>query len=114
MYHASSIFLSFPISIRFYSLFNILRNAKNSSGDPETPSSPVGQSSHAVFMNATDDVRATGMKVDCCVSSLSVAEYKARNSETLDARRYRAMFSENAKSFMLDRRDVHGDADIGV
>lgn len=62
--------------------------------------------------NATSGNRVVDIEIDRGVSIWSVAKYKKHFADTLDARRFGAMFLDGAISFIFDRRNVHRDTDI--
>lgn len=110
-----------PFLLSFYFVFNtfnfsfkFLNMFANANVDPVLPSSKVEDTLRAADVCATGDARATGIEINRGVPGWSVIEYKTRYADTLDARRFGAMFLDESNAFMVDRRNVRRDTDIGA
>lgn len=112
------IFITLPFTQVSFSFFQFSRffitpqNANDANVAPSVPSSGGEETSKAANSNAASDNWATNIYIDCGVPSRSVAEYKNRYENTLDARGSGAMFSEGANSFMFKRQNVRRNMHI--
>lgn len=89
-------------------------NANDGNVAPGMPSIRVEDTSQVADANAASGSQVVGIEVDRGVSSWSVAEYKTRYVDSLDARPFGAMFLDGAHSFMFDRRNVRRDTAVGA
>lgn len=90
------------------------RNANDAIVNPVVPSLVIEGVLQAVDANSASDNRVTNIELDRGVSSWSVADYYTRYVDTLFARRFGAIFSYGANSFMFDRRVASRDTDISA
>lgn len=89
-------------------------NANDGCVAPVALSSRVEDTLQVVDTGAAGGTRLVNIEIGREVLSWSVAEYKTRYAHNLDARRFCAMFSDGANSFVFDRRKVRWDTDIGA
>lgn len=95
-------------------------NVKNTHVAPDAPAAPAAPSemsedtsfiADAISISGTQVV---DIEIDRRVASWSVAEYKTRYADTLNAWRFCAMFLDGVYWFMFDRRNVCQDTYIGA
>lgn len=79
-----------------------------------TPSERVDDTSHAADTNAVSGAQVVDIEIDRGVQSGSVVEHKTRNADSLDARRFGAMFLDGTHLFMFERWIVRSDTKIDV
>lgn len=92
-----SFFSSSSDSVFFFSiaLFPIMSyNANDANVNPAVPCSGVEETSQIADVNAASNTRMTDIDIGRRVRSWSVAEYKTRHADTLDARWFGAKFSD--------------------
>lgn len=89
-------------------------NLNDANVSPAMPSPGVVETLEVVDTNAASGTRVAEIEIDCVVSSCSVPKYKKCYRDKLDARRFGATFSDEAITFMFDRRNVRRDTDVGA
>lgn len=104
-HHFFFLLFSYPSSI-------MSRNRNDTNIGPAVPPSRAEDTSQVVDASAASGTRVGDIDIDRGVRSWSVVEYKTRYVDTIDARRFGAMFLDGANSFVFDCRNSRRDTDI--
>lgn len=90
----------------------------NSANDSQvvlvTPRLRVEHALQVVGTDAARSFRVVDIEIDCGAPRWSAAEYKTNYEDTLNARRFCEMFLYVVSTFILDRRNVRSDTDVGA
>lgn len=113
LYH-SSLSISFLLLFSIFLFFIMSHNASDTIVDPAVLVSRGKEASQVANANASSDTRVTDVDIDLGVASWSVSECKACCADTLDGRRFGAIFSDGANSFIFNRQNIHHDTDVGA
>lgn len=89
-------------------------DANDTNVGPSVPSAGVEDTSQVVDAKVDSRTWVVDIEIDRGVTCQSVAEHGTRHADTLDDRRFGAMFLDGANSFTFDCRNIRRDTNIGA